>query len=179
MIHNQISKLKSFPNSFPNIEYPINFVSFRYPYDITYPIIEYLAISFIRKMPRFRLGVLSREGSRPSFGTKSHGSISRVRGRHAREILRCTIYIYRFSRHSNDKILPRKNAPERNIDNCSWGTDRHPSMKQSRFRLFERCVLEVRLCVWSEANNPGNNTDRSKNDGRLIKNLRFPFLYRP
>lgn len=98
MIHNQISKLKSFPNSFPNIEYPINFVSFRYPYDITYPIIEYLAISFIRKMPRFRLGVLSREGSRPSFGTKSHGSISRVRGRHAREILRCTIYIYIDSR---------------------------------------------------------------------------------
>lgn len=52
-------------------------------------------------------------------------------------------------------------------------------MKQPRFRLFERPVCSKPGCVWPEANNPGNNTDRSKNDGRLIKNLGFPFLYRP
>lgn len=42
-------------------------------------------------------------------------------------------------------------------------------MKQPRFRLFERPVCSKSGCVWPEANNPGNNTDRSKNDGRLIK----------
>lgn len=127
-------------------------------------------------MPRFRLGVLSREGSRPSFGTKSHGSISWVRGRHAREILRCTIYIdsraTRTTRYCHGKMRRKEIsiiARGEPIDIHRWNS--HGS-------VCSNDVCSKSGCVWSEANNPGNNTDRSKNDGRLIKNLRFPFLYR-
>lgn len=46
--------------------------------------------SFIRKIPG--VVAISHESGRPSLGTKSHGSISRVRALHAREIPRRAIY---------------------------------------------------------------------------------------
>lgn len=49
-------------------------------------------LSYVR-YPALLGGALSHEGGgRPSLRTKSHGSISRVRARHAREIPRRAIY---------------------------------------------------------------------------------------